>query len=151
MPVVALILRDPHGAGRTPEGQALAAAIDIERMPEGYVVGMFLRQPVSEYVERLPAVARARHHNFAIDRHAPLIFIGGHEPSGIPVGWMGCHGEAECRGRQVCQFLPSGAAVRRVKRAVVMLQPQRIRIAAALSDAVRILYDRVILAIRGHV
>ena len=55
-PTVALVLGQPERSRRTPEAKARAGVIDVQRVTEGQVVGVLLRQAVTQLLERFSAV-----------------------------------------------------------------------------------------------
>src|SRR4051812_33580686 len=58
-PAVARVLRHPQAAGGRTDRQALARLVDREAVAVHQVVGMLLRQPAAQDLERGSAIARA--------------------------------------------------------------------------------------------
>src|SRR5262249_52173961 len=133
------------------EGEALAALVDIERMAPYQVVGVALRQALGQHLEAAAAVARACHHNLAVDGNALLILGRRHEPSRVRVVRMGGDGEAELRGTDRAPLAPSGAGILRAEHAVVVLAPDDLRTRGAAREPVHVLRDRVLAQLRRHV
>ena len=98
-----------------------------------------------------PAVAGAGDDKSAIDRHAQLVFNRRHEPGCLRILGMNSHTETEARRANCFDAIPALGTVRGFEHAVVMLDPQRIRLAGALDHAVRVLDVWIVAALRGHV
>src|SRR5687768_14466996 len=80
LPGVAGIFADPEGAGGGTEDEALAGFIDVERVAEDEVVGVFLGQAFGEGGEGFAAVGGAVDDNFAGGGNSFFILHGGDEP-----------------------------------------------------------------------
>src|SRR5205085_10222712 len=74
-PAVARVFRDPQAAGGRADGEAVARLVDREAVAVDQVIGMLLRQPAAQHLERAAAIARARDDEFGLERHAPLILV----------------------------------------------------------------------------
>ena len=67
-PAVALILADPQAAGRGSKGEPVPGLIERERMAIDHIIGVPLWQALSEDLEALAAVARARDDQLTLTR-----------------------------------------------------------------------------------
>src|SRR5579883_1824909 len=150
-PGIAAILGDPEAAARRAEGEALAAAIDIEGVAPDEVIGVVLRQAVAQHLEAAAAVARARDDDLAVHRNAALVLHRRDEPGRLGVARMGGDGEAEFRGPDRRHLAPIGAAILRAEDAVVMLTPEDVGMGGAAGEAMDVLGDRLLAQLRRHV
>src|SRR6267378_7288063 len=98
-PGIPAVLRDPQPAAGRAKGEELAGLVDRERMSPYQIIGMALRQSLTEHLEAATAVAGTRHDHFAVDRDAPLIFDRRDKPGGIRVTRMGGDGKPNFDGR----------------------------------------------------
>src|SRR5437868_8209621 len=120
-------------------------------MAENQVVSMFLWQSLGQHLESGAAVACPRNNDAAAHRDAPLILLGGCEPSRVRIARVDSDAKAERRGLRVLDLAPRSGAVSSAKDAVVVLHPQGIRLGGALDQAMTVLDVGVELAVRRHV
>ena len=93
LPGVALVLREPEGAGGRAEGEAVAGVVEVEGVAVDEVVGVLLGQAVAEHVEGAAAVAGAGDDQAAIHGDAALVLDAGDEPGRL--GVFGMNGDSK--------------------------------------------------------
>lgn len=135
LPRIPLILRYPQRSGSAAHGQAITAFVHIKCVSKNDVVCVVLRQAVAKDIKSVAAVSRSCHHKPTIDRNAFLVVDAGHKPGCIWVSGMHGYRESEGRGLYVTDFVPGICPVGRTKHAVMMLDPERVRLVAAIVES----------------
>src|SRR6266849_4625423 len=133
-PGIPAVLGDPQPAAGRAKGEELAGLVDRERMSPYQIIGMALRQSLTQHLEAATAVAGTRHDHFAVDWDAPLIFDRRDKPGGIGVTRMGGDGKAEFRWTDRRQLIPISSGVLRPEDAIVVLAPDDFRACGAVRQ-----------------
>src|SRR6185295_17654596 len=145
LPGIAAVVTDPDRTRGGAECQTLAGLIDIQTMAVDQVVGVLLRQALPQRLECLAAVAGPIDHNAAIGRAAFLVLECRHEPRGVRSLRMDGHGKSEHRRFYIRDLRPRRGAVCGLEYAIVMLNPEHLRISGTLHQAMYILPEWIAL------
>src|SRR5437763_10684838 len=114
-PAVARVFRDPQAAGGRADREPVARLVDREAVAIDEIVGMLLRQPAAQNLERAAAIARARDDEYGVERDAPLDLVRRHEPGGVGVLGMHRGGDAELERRDRRHLLTARRAIGRAE------------------------------------
>src|SRR5215471_5502533 len=150
-PAVALVLAHPQAARRRAEGEPFAGLIERESMAIHDIVGVRLRQALSQDIEGFAAVACARHNQLALARDAFLILDFRDKPRGVGRARMHDDREPERRRLDAGDLRKRLALVGGDEDAVVVLHPHALRRRRTLRKTMDILGDGVVGLLRRGV
>src|SRR5690348_13480524 len=151
LPGVAAILTDPKRPRGGTKRQTVAAFVYIESVPIDQIVGVLLRKALGQCFKGLAAVAGAVDHHASIHRITLFVFNSGNEPCRVAIMRVRRNRKTKRRGLHALNLTPGGRCVRGFKNAVVMLNPEHVRMGPALRYQVRVLGVWFESALRRHV
>src|SRR6476659_6165635 len=96
LPRVSGVLAHPQRSGRRTEREYVAAVVYVEGVAVHEVVGVPLRQPVGQRLERLPPIPRTIHDDATVGGISLFVLYRGDKPGGVRIAWM--HGDGKSKG-----------------------------------------------------